>query len=237
MRIAVISDLHLAADPRVNQFGHEPAAFHRFLDFLEGDFEKIVLGGDIWECLRGRLPGRPGDELRRARAAHPDFAERFAGPQYIALAGNHDEPLHAHGTRLRWLLDTDGVRVLFTHGHEFDWLYAHAPAASHAINFGAGWLARAGMSGSDAAVFDLEAAVIGIRSEPRQDWIQRQALKAAAGADADVVVMGHTHVPGVHCHVEHGGRLYMNSGTCSGGQTHWLAIDTARGVYRFNDCW
>ena len=40
MKIAVISDLHLGRGDGSDRFGHDDAEFLRFLDFLEGDFER-----------------------------------------------------------------------------------------------------------------------------------------------------------------------------------------------------
>ena len=56
MNIAVISDLHLGSDDATDSFGHDDAEFLRFLGFLEGNFERIVLLGDIWETLTSRCP-------------------------------------------------------------------------------------------------------------------------------------------------------------------------------------
>ncbi len=41
MHISVISDLHLGSGGAADGFGHDDAEFLSFLDFLEGNFEKI----------------------------------------------------------------------------------------------------------------------------------------------------------------------------------------------------
>src|SRR5262249_22251007 len=90
MEIAVISDLHLGPGGPVDGFGHSDQEFLGFLRYLERNFERIVLLGDIWETLTGRLPGDAAAELRLARASHPEIARRFCDERYVYVHGNHD---------------------------------------------------------------------------------------------------------------------------------------------------
>ena len=90
MEIAVISDLHLGPGGAADGFGHDDSDFIRFLAFLEANFERIVLLGDIWETLTGSLPGDPRAELLAARLAHPEIARRLSRPVYTYIHGNHD---------------------------------------------------------------------------------------------------------------------------------------------------
>ena len=69
MKIAVISDLHLGRGDAADLFGHDDAEFLRFLDFLEGNFERIVLLGDIFETLTCPRPLAQRRELVAAREA------------------------------------------------------------------------------------------------------------------------------------------------------------------------
>ena len=57
MEIAVISDLHLGTGGAADGFGHDDAEFLRFLSFLERNFERVILLGDIWETLQSRRLG------------------------------------------------------------------------------------------------------------------------------------------------------------------------------------
>ena len=70
MKIAVISDLHLGPADNTDLFGHDDAEFLRFLQFLESNFERIVLLGDIWETLSSKVPWTPEQALRACRRAH-----------------------------------------------------------------------------------------------------------------------------------------------------------------------
>src|SRR5262245_13196339 len=123
MRLAVISDLHLGRRDAVDHFGHDDDSFVRFLRFLEGSCERIVLVGDIYETLTSRVPQQQLAELRAAREAHPEIVRRFDRPQYLYVHGNHDL---VAGPALRapeeLALEADGVRMLFTHGHRHDWI-------------------------------------------------------------------------------------------------------------------
>src|SRR6187399_117979 len=89
MKLAVISDLHLGAGDRADGFGHDDADFIRFLKFLEGNFERVILLGDIWETLQSRRLGSARQELELAQAAHPEIAKRFERPKYHYVHGNH----------------------------------------------------------------------------------------------------------------------------------------------------
>jgi hypothetical protein len=90
VNIAVISDLHLGSEDVTDSFGHEDSDFLRFLTFLERNFERIVLLGDIWETLTVKCPWRARQGLAHAKSRHPEIARRFARPRYKYIHGNHD---------------------------------------------------------------------------------------------------------------------------------------------------
>src|SRR5688572_18652441 len=145
MKIAVISDLHLGPARVVDLFGHEDSEFLRFLDFLERNFERIVLLGDIWETLTGRLPGRPAEELDAARRSHPEIARRFRGAKYTFVHGNHDVVAGvAEDAPDELAIEADGVRLLFTHGHQNDPIVKSARWASELGVWLGGWIRRFG---------------------------------------------------------------------------------------------
>lgn len=58
MEIAIISDLHIGSGDQTDRFGHDDYEFLRFLDFLESNFSRIVLLGDVFETLTGRKYGQ-----------------------------------------------------------------------------------------------------------------------------------------------------------------------------------
>lgn len=229
MQIAVISDLHLGAGGAVDGFGHDDGDFLRFLRFLERNFERVVLLGDIWETLTGVLPGDPGEQLRRARETHPEIARRFCRPQYLYVHGNHDLVAGGHdGTPDELLLETDGVRLLFTHGHQNDPLIQRRRWLSELGIWLGGWIRRVGLAPLYRLLARIDEARSGMSSDGKNCAFQRWALTVAEQREVDVIVTGHTHHA---ARSEHGSRLFLNSGSCSEGQLSFLALDTQRAQY------
>jgi predicted phosphodiesterase len=235
MRIAVISDLHLGRRDAADHFGHEDSTFLRFLRYLESNFERIVLLGDIFETLTPRTPGRKVEELAAARAAHPELVRRFAGPRYHYIHGNHDL---VAGTVLRapeqLILEADGVRMLFTHGHHHDWLIRRARFLSEAAVWAGAWLRRLRLRAMFRMFQTLDARLTNALPDPARCTFQRWALSRARDSAADIVVTGHTHVG---MRVEHGDRLFLNSGTCSEGRFSFLSLDTGAARYTLHTGW
>ncbi|HZI15252.1 MAG TPA: metallophosphoesterase family protein [Myxococcus sp.] len=235
MRIAVISDLHLGRRDAADHFGHEDSAFLRFLRFLESNFERIVLLGDIFETLTPRTPGRQVAELAAARAAHPELVRRFSEPQYHYVHGNHDL---VAGALLRapeqLVLEADGVRMLFTHGHHHDWVIRKARILSEAAVWAGAWLRRMRLRAMFRMFQALDARLTHALPDPARCTFQRWAMARAHDSAADIVVTGHTH-QGMR--VEHGNRLFLNSGTCSEGSFSFLSLDTRAARYTLHTGW
>ncbi|MBU8895585.1 serine/threonine protein phosphatase [Corallococcus sp. H22C18031201] len=235
MRIAVISDLHLGRHDTVDPFGHDDSVFLRFLRFLESNFERIVLLGDIYETLTARAPRRQEAELAAARAAHPELVRRFAGPQYHYIHGNHDLVAgRVLGAPEELVLEADGVRMLFTHGHRHDWVIRKARWISEASVWAGAWLRRLQLRAMFRALQAVDLRLSGALPDPARCTFQRWAIERAHQRDADIVVTGHTHLG---LRVEHGDRLFLNSGTCSEGQFSFLSLDTRDGRYGLHTSW
>jgi predicted phosphodiesterase len=229
MQIAVISDLHLGAGGDADGFGHDDGDFLRFLAFLERNFERIVLLGDIWETLAGRLPGDAAAELRRARESHREIAERFARPKYLYVHGNHDLVAGAlDGAPDEHFLCADGQRILFTHGHQNDSLGERRRWISELGVWLGGWVRRLGLSAFYRLCAKLDELASGASVDASRCTFQRWAVELAGHRAADIVVTGHTHLA---TSAKHRSRLFLNSGTCSEGQLSFLSLDTRRGQY------
>jgi predicted phosphodiesterase len=235
MHIAVISDLHLGEGDRADGFGHDDAEFLRFLGFLEQNFERIVLLGDIWETLASTRLGDPAGALRRARQAHPHIAQRFLLPRYAYVHGNHDLVAGvADGAPEHIVLQGDGTRVLFTHGHHHDVLFRSGRwLADFGVWLG-GWLLRIGLSPLYRAFAALDDRRCGVATDGKCSSFQRWAVSVARRFDADVVVTGHTHLP---ARTEHGDRLFLNSGSCAEGRFSFSSLDTKQGSYAIHASW
>ncbi len=234
MQIAVISDLHLGAGGPTDLFGHDDHEFLSFLTFLEKNFERIVLLGDIWETLTSRVPGGAARQLAAARRAHPEIDRRFRKAQYTYVHGNHDFVASSTDRAPEeFSIQAGGVRLLFTHGHQSDPLLRCARWASELGVWIGGWIRRIGLVGA----YDLLARIDQARSGHRDLMdcsVHRWALTHGAEREADVVVTGHTHFA---VRREHGSRLYLNSGSCAEGAFSFLSIDTARGAYTVHGAW
>jgi UDP-2,3-diacylglucosamine pyrophosphatase LpxH len=229
MEIAVISDLHLGSGGAADGFGHSDSEFLRFLAHLERNFERIVLLGDIWETLTGRWPGDPAAELECARRSHPEIARRFQGERYVYVHGNHDLIAGAvDGAPDEYLLEADGQRVLFTHGHQNDGLIQRRRWVSELGVWLGGWIRRLGLSALYRLLAEIDERRGGISVDAGRCAFQRWAMGMGASRGADIVVTGHTHLA---TSAEHGPRLFLNSGTCSEGQLSFLSLDTRRGCY------
>jgi predicted phosphodiesterase len=235
VNIAVISDLHLGSEDKVDSFGHADAEFLRFLLFLESNFERVVLLGDIWETLTSRCPFSPRRGLAEARRRHPDIAQRFTRPNYTYIHGNHDLIAgDVDRAPEQWALDVDGKRLLFMHGHPYDGLIR---VARHIVEFGVflgGWIRRAGWHRLYHQLDQLDQKRSVVSVDAARCTFQAWAMDVAERERADIVVTGHTHVPVA---TEHGSRLYMNSGSCSRGRYTYLALDTRRDVYGVHHTW
>lgn len=235
MKIAVISDLHLGPGDRSDLFGHEEARFIKFLSFLESNFERIILLGDIWETLTGPLPTQPREALRRCREAHPDMARRFEQPQYTYVHGNHDIVAgYTERVPEELAITVDGTRLFFTHGHHHDLLLRRARWLSEVAVWLGGWILRLRMSWMYRLFDQFDRVRSGAAVDAAKCSFQRWAVSVARERRADIVVTGHTHIP---LRVEHGDTLYLNSGSCSHGDFSYLAMDTRAGSYGVCSTW
>lgn len=234
MKVAVISDLHLGAGGATDLFGHDDGEFLRFLAFLEKNFERIVLLGDVWETLTGALPGSPLVELAAAHATHPELARRFERPMYSYVHGNHDIVAMTRGVPEELTLHADGVRLLFTHGHQNDVVVKHARWLSElGVWFGA-WVRRFGFGKMYQLLRRLDGLRAGASLDAQSCTFQRWAVEVARLKSADVVVTGHTHIA---ARAEHGDRLFLNSGSCAMGAISFLSIDTKKKEFAVHKGW
>lgn len=229
MKVAVISDLHLGVGGRTDLFGHEDNEFLSFLNYLESNFERVVLLGDIWETLTAASPGGQLAELRKAQDTHAEIYKRFQREKYVYVHGNHDLVAgKVDGVPEEYGIEVDGTRLLFSHGHQGDRLCSTArPLAELGVWVGA-WIRRFGMELLYTYLAKLESRRTSNTAECK---VRRWALGQASRRGMDVVVTGHTHVP---TRAEAGSSLFLNSGTCARGRISYLSLDTKRGDYAVN---
>jgi predicted phosphodiesterase len=235
MKIAVISDLHLGARDRADTFGHDETDFLRFLRYLEGNFERIVLLGDIWETLTGTTYGNAARALEAARDAHPEIAARFRRPKYRYVHGNHDIVAGVTENAPEELaLRIDGTRLLFTHGHHHDLLIRKARWLSELGVWLGGWLLRMRLNPLYSMFDSIDRARSRLDVDGTKCTFQRWAMDVAHARGADVVVTGHTHFAN---RTEHGSGLFLYSGSCANGKYSYLGIDTRSSTYGVHSSW
>jgi predicted phosphodiesterase len=224
MQVAVISDLHLGRGGPTDAFQHDDGEFLRFLRFLESNFEKIVLLGDIWETLTAP-PFARAQELRAAQQYHGEIHRRFRLPQYQYVHGNHDLVAgRLEGAPEEYALQSDGIRLLFSHGHQGDDLCSKARLLSEAGVWLGAWLRRLGLCPIYSYFADLEKQ----RSTLGKCLVHRWAVRHASRREADIIVTGHTHRA---AKASSGPHLFLNSGSCSEGNISFLSLDTKRQAY------
>jgi predicted phosphodiesterase len=210
------------------------------LDFLEHNFETVVLLGDIWETLTPRFPGQFSPAFAAAQAAHPEIARRFRKPCYKYIHGNHDLIAARHGAPLAMRLTVDGKRIFFTHGHLYDALIRRARYISELGVFLGGWLCRLGCYPVYRAFNRLDTWVsghtVGIADKPVREasGFHRFAFSNARAQRADIIVTGHTHVAQA---LQSDGTLFLNSGSCTRGKYSFLTLDTHCDDYRVATNW
>lgn len=229
MQVAVISDLHLGTGGPTDLFGHDDGEFLRFLGFLESNFERIVLLGDIWETLTAATPRGQLAELRAAQDHHREIFRRFQAPQYRYVHGNHDLIAgRVDAIPSEYALEANGVRLLFSHGHQGDRLCNRARFLSELGVWMGGWLRRWGLQ----PIYAYFAGIEGRRASVLERCAVRSwALSHAQHRAVDIVVTGHTHVP---AKAETARTIFLNSGTCAAGNISFLSLDTRQGTYEVN---
>lgn len=229
VRIAALSDLHIGARDHTDGFGHDLGTFSRFLDQLEADHDRIVLLGDIYQTDHSAVPSRAAARrmLEQVRRRVPSLSERFDQPPYVHVFGNHDEVAGEALDAPEHLRMPGRFPTLFIHGHQFDPV---AVKASWAADFGTWGTGRLRAWGLRPLAWWFEQRDVEIKDRKfrgAQGPYARGAQGLSREHDVSIVVMGHTHVPGI---TPFEGGVMVNTGTCSGARTMWVSLDTEAGT-------
>ena len=225
MRIAALSDFHIGATARADQFVHTEDGFLAFLDRLEREHDTIVLVGDVFQAEHGAIPGARAArvQLERAMQRMPRLVARLGGPRYRYVHGNHDEIARAAlGAMESVRLAEDGFAAFFVHGHQFDPVFGAAAPLARASTWATGRLRALGLRRVPDWLEGVDVAVKHRRFGGLDGPYVTAARKLLRAHSADVVVMGHTHVPW-RLEVPEG--VVLGCGTCSGGRRMYVTID------------
>lgn len=229
MRIAALSDLHIGARRHTDGFGHDLARFGRFLDRLEAEHEAVVLLGDVYQTDHALVPteGAARRMLARARARVAALSARFERPPYVHVHGNHDAIAGAALGAPERLRLPGRFPVLLIHGHQFDPVAVRARWAADLGTWSTGRLRAVGLRPLAWWLEQRDVSIKDRRFRGPAGPYARGARQLVHEHAAPIVVMGHTHCPGI-TPLEHG--VMVNTGTCSGGRTMWVTIDSERGT-------
>jgi predicted phosphodiesterase len=234
VRIAAISDLHIGARRHTDGFLHELDRFGRFLDRLEAEHDAIVLLGDVYQTDHALVPTAAAARrmLARARARVAALSERFERAPFVHVHGNHDAiagPVLAAPERLRL---AGRFSVLFIHGHQFDPVAVRARWAADLGTWSTGRLRAVGLRPLAWWLEQRDVSIKDRRFRGPTGPYARGAEGLVHEHAAPIVVMGHTHCPGI-TELRHG--VMVNTGTCSGGRTMWVGIDSERGTIEVHE--
>jgi predicted phosphodiesterase len=228
MRVAAISDLHIGVEAGRDGFGHAVRDFEAWLGRLEGEHDRVVLVGDIFQSDHGVVPGSRAGQLHAARKRARALVRRFEGAGYHYVHGNHDEIAHDElGTPSSVVLEDHGLRLGFTHGHAFDPVALRAPWLADVGTYATGTLRRVGLVGWARWFEHRDVAIKHRRFGGDAGPYARGADALASHENLAVVVLGHTHAAELHRTTT---AVYANSGTCSDGRRECVSIDTAAGT-------
>lgn len=227
MRIAALSDLHIGPRGYTDEFHHGEEAFLEFLSELEATHDRIVLVGDVYQTEHDLMFGRKGAarQLALAMRRMPALAERLAGPAYVYVHGNHDAVAkHELGAQELVRLTADGFTMVFIHGHQYDPVFRASLRLARTATWLTGRMRRVGLRPLAAWFEGRDIAIKHRRFGHAQGPYAKAARELLREHAADLVVMGHTHVPHMHALPE--GQV-VNTGSCSRGRFMYVSIDTA----------
>jgi UDP-2,3-diacylglucosamine pyrophosphatase LpxH len=230
VRIAALSDFHIGAHRHTDGFLHDLAAFGRFLDRLEAEHDRVVLLGDVYQTDHALVPTAAAARrmLARARARVAALAERFDRPPYVHVHGNHDAIAGPALGAPEQLRVPGRFSALFIHGHQFDPVAVRARWAADLGTWSTGRLRAVGLRPLAWWLEQRDVAIKHRRFRGPQGPYARGAQELVHAHAVPIVVMGHTHCPELTPLGSHG--VLVNTGTCSGGRTMWVSIDTERGT-------
>lgn len=220
MRIAVLSDIHLAPNP-INRCAVDLTKLAGRVDRLIETHDEVILNGDTFDLSRSLTPWGWRAHLAATRSEHSDLCATLDRATW--LQGNHDVQLASIGAESTWHGAFDGLRVFVHHGHVFDTGLKRFRSIEWSANLAAGWAARVGLdvvergmelisNTSERVTSGSEPDVAGARRLIENGW--------------DIVIQGHAHLQRLE---ELAGGLYLNTGSQLGDAVEWGSVDTETG--------
>jgi predicted phosphodiesterase len=197
MKIAVISDLHIGHCDETHQLKHSDHEFSNFLFYLESNYDKVILLGDIFE-IEMELFHSEEKTYDLCKQNHNLITKRFNSNKYSYIYGNHDLIGKKFGGIESLIINYNNLNIKFIHGHQFDKLYTKF----NRFLFLGGVLLKLNLK-------DAYNKISGIDLH-NKDFIN-EAIDYAKNNSYDVIVTGHTHNP---CVLYQDNVVFLNSGSC-----------------------
>ncbi|QDG51515.1 hypothetical protein FIV42_12395 [Persicimonas caeni] len=225
MKLAVISDLHLAPGAS-NRCTAPRAALLDLFDEIEAVADRVLVGGDLFDLDRPKLPGGWRSIIEGVRDEFPQVVDRLEG--YDWIFGNHDGQLCRTGVPEERFFHADGLRILARHGHQWDMPLKKLPALAPTANYVAGWFDRLGLDAVAGAMGGVPLVVDRVlhtksTTKPGPDRSLRGARELIDTEGLDIVISGHSHLLRL---VPVDGGLYVNTGSICCGFVDWVLIHT-----------
>ncbi len=222
MKIAIISDLHLAPG-RLNRCRVVVSEITSLLDMLEGSHDEIIVAGDLYDLSRPVFPGGWQSHRQKMRSEFGTLLERLEA--YPAVFGNHDQKRALEGVPEQ-LWRRSKMSVLITHGHQFDHPIKRIYGLEAAANFVAGWSVRAHLSVISSALGTVPTLLEGLKGKGADASLEgAESLLKTSGAD--VVVLGHSHLLRA---VRTPFGMFINSGSWTESNAQWVSLDLSTRV-------
>lgn len=211
----IISDIHLGSDN---------CQAKPLVDFLESINERrfrtrrLILNGDVFDSI----------DFRRLKKSHwkvlSEIRKLSDDIEVVWVAGNHDGSAeivsHLVGVRVvdEYIVESNGHKVLFLHGHQFDQFIERYPLTTWLADTAYRWLQKLDKSHHFAKLAKRRSKVF-LRSSEK---IREGAVAHAWKQGCDIVCCGHTHMA-----VERVGRpvSYYNSGCWTEKPCSYLVLE------------
>lgn len=183
----ILSDIHLGSD------NCQAKALVEFLESIDEKrlrTKRLILNGDVFDSI----------DFRRLKKTHwkvlSEIRKLSDEIEVIWVAGNHDGSAeivsHLVGVRVvdEIIVESDGQKVLFLHGHQFDQFIERYPVATWLADTAYRCLQRLDKSHHFAKLAKRRSKVF-LRSS---DKIREGAVDYAWKRGCDAVCCGHTHL-------------------------------------------
>jgi len=240
MKIIAVSDLHLACEKEVDNFGRkQETKFLKFLRYVQKERpDHFFLVGDTYELWQGSAK----NEKKRLQKIYKRYWKiegqieniKMTGIKVKKVPGNHDWLIKSlYNISEKLFLPNEKIAIM--HGHQFDSQYKNkflATIGKWGTQFW-GWVEQTiGANKAQKILNSLEYFFGNTKNKnmksaselPDKDYIEK-AIKYASQKDHKMIIIGHTHKPVIH---EDKGVVYINTGTWIDGRTDNIFIDTEK---------